>query len=101
MSLLHVFRHSPLIHCPSLCPHDPPAELFDDDYDPARESAFWSSCFERCSTTSEHERPCLVEFDRRRALARQAFRSEKQTTGRKAATPPIPREPWKRFANEE
>jgi hypothetical protein len=39
MSGLHVFRYSPLIHCPSLCPYDPPVELFGDDYDPARERA--------------------------------------------------------------
>jgi len=74
--MLHVFRYSPLIHCPSLCPYDPPKELFGDDYDPARERAFWRSCIAHCSLTSEHARPCLVEFERRRALHRQSVRPE-------------------------
>ena len=69
MSGLHAFRYSPLIHCPSLCPYDPPAELFGDDYDPARERACWKACIERCSWTSEHDRPCLAEFERRRFVA--------------------------------
>jgi hypothetical protein len=74
--MLHAFRYSPLIHCPSLCPYDPPAELSGDDYDPARERASWTSCIEHCSLTSEHERPCLVALEERRALARQAARCE-------------------------
>jgi hypothetical protein len=83
--MLHVFRYSPLIHCPSLCPYDPPEELFGDDYDPARERAFWRFCIGHCSLTSEHERPCLVEFEQRRAFARQTFRAE-QTSRPAAAT---------------
>jgi hypothetical protein len=75
MSVLYVFS-SPFIHCPSLCPYDPPEELFGDDYDPAREKAFWRCCIEHCSLTSEHERPCLVDLERRRALARQSARPE-------------------------
>jgi hypothetical protein len=66
MSGLHAFRYSPLIHCPSLCPYDPPPELFGDDYDPARERACWTVCFEHCALTSEQDRPCLAEFERRR-----------------------------------
>jgi len=69
MSGLYTFRYSPLIHCPSLCPYEPPAELFGDDYDPARERACWKVCIERCSRTSEHDRPCLAEFERRRFVA--------------------------------
>jgi len=76
MNVLLSFRYSPLIHCPSLCPYDPPAELLGDDYDPARERASWTSCVERCSLTSEYERPCLVAFERRRTIARQAARCE-------------------------
>jgi hypothetical protein len=69
MTMLHQFRYSPLIHCPSLCPYDPTEGLFRDDYDPAREEAFWTFCTPRCWLTSEYERPCLIEFERRRALA--------------------------------
>jgi hypothetical protein len=69
MSGLHAFRYSPLIHCPSLCPYDPPVELFGDDYDPARERACGKVCIELCSRTSEHDRPCLAEFERRRFAA--------------------------------
>jgi hypothetical protein len=69
MSGLHGFRYSPFIHCPSLCPYDPPAELFGDDYDPVREKACARVCIEYCSATSEHDRPCLVEFERRRFSA--------------------------------
>jgi hypothetical protein len=83
--MLHVFRYSPLIHCPSLCPYDPPEALFGDDYDPARERSSWSLCMGHCWRTSEHERPCLAEFERRRVLARQTVRSE-QTLRRGEAT---------------
>jgi len=90
MSRLHAFRYSPLIHCPSLCPYDPPAELFGDDYDPARERACWRACIERCAQTSEHGRPCLAEFERRRfaaAAGRAVVVAGRPPLGREAKHP--------------
>ncbi len=90
MSGLHAFRYSPLIHCPSLCPYGPPAELFGDEYDPARERACWRVCIERCSRTSEHDRPCLVEFERRRF----ASAARKSPTGDRPPLRTEERRPW-------
>ena len=85
MSGLHEFRYFPLIHCPSLCPYSPPPELFGDDYDPSRERACWRVCFEYCALTSEQDRPCLAEFERRRLAA--AVRRPEAGAGRR---------PWRR-----
>jgi hypothetical protein len=66
--MLHRFYYSPIIHCPSLCPFQPPSTLFLDDYAPEREDEVWKFCTEHCWLSSEDERPCLVEFRRRKAL---------------------------------
>lgn len=78
--MLHRFYFSPIIHCPSLCPHNPPRVLFRDDYDPGREEAVWRFCTEHCWLASEYDRPCLVEFERRRALERRKREGPREQT---------------------
>jgi len=60
--------YSPTIHCPRLCPYDPPCEVFGDDYDPSREEAAEIFCGERCGKFSEHQKPCLLEREAKRSL---------------------------------
>ena len=45
--------YSPLIHCPRLCPYDPPRELFRDDYDPIREELAETFCGGHCGNRIE------------------------------------------------
>jgi hypothetical protein len=90
MSGLHEFRYFPLIHCPSLCPYNPPPELFADDYDPSRERACRRVCFGHCGLTSEQDRPCLAEFERRRFTA--AVRKPETSGCRRVR--PEQRRPW-------
>jgi hypothetical protein len=52
----------PFVHCPSLCPFDPPVALFGDDYHPAREDTVWSYCGARCPLAEGAGRPCLERY---------------------------------------
>jgi hypothetical protein len=84
--MLHRYSFSPIIHCPSLCPYSPPRALFLDEYDPDREDAAWKFCTEHCWLTSESERPCLIEFARRRARAEKGEPAEEPTARRDPAS---------------
>jgi hypothetical protein len=52
----------PFVHCPALCPFDPPRVLFTDDYDHERESAVWTFCGARCPLIESGGRPCLERY---------------------------------------
>ena len=60
--------YSPLIHCPRLCPYDPPRELFRDDYDPIREELAETFCGGHCGNRIEDHKPCLLEREAKRSL---------------------------------
>jgi hypothetical protein len=60
--------YSPLIHCPRLCPYDPPRELFRDDYDPVREELAETFCGGHCGNRIEDHKPCLLEREAKRSL---------------------------------
>jgi hypothetical protein len=62
---------SPFIHAPALCPFDPPAALFADDYDPAREPAAWRHCFASCPALADDSRRCLQRY----GMARRSDRA--------------------------
>lgn len=63
------FYHSPIIHCPSLCPYEPPKDLFLDDYAPEREDGARAFCTAHCWLAAESDRPCMVAFRRKQARA--------------------------------
>ena len=52
----------PFVHCPALCPFDPPQVLFSDDYDVEREEAVWTFCAARCPLAEGCGRPCLERY---------------------------------------
>ena len=66
--MLYRLYSSPVVHCPRLCPYNPPGALLRDEYDPGREEEAVEFCGERCGPRREDERPCLRELAARRAL---------------------------------
>ena len=70
--MLYRLYSSPLIHCPQLCPYGPPRELLGDLYHPERDARCRDFCGDHCGSRREDEKPCLLEFEERRAALRRA-----------------------------